>query len=78
MKNRLYLSLLLAVLLCVVAWNVQAQLQRSGRRHLREAETTLFASWRVNMSTVSSGLTIHYLAAAQITSAHERFFSTAT
>ena len=30
MKNRLYLSLLLAGLLCVVGWNVQAQLQRSG------------------------------------------------
>jgi len=30
MKNRLYLSLLLTVLLCVVGWNVQAQLQRSG------------------------------------------------
>ena len=30
MKNRLYLSLLLVVLLCVVGWNVQAQLQRSG------------------------------------------------
>ena len=30
MKNRLYLSLLLAVLLCVVGWNVQAQLQRSA------------------------------------------------
>jgi hypothetical protein len=30
MKNRLYLSLLLAVLLCVVGWNVKAELQRSG------------------------------------------------
>ena len=30
MKNRLYLSLLLAILLCVVGWNVQAQLQRSS------------------------------------------------
>ena len=29
MKNRLYLSLLLAVLLSLVGWNVQAQLQRS-------------------------------------------------
>ena len=30
MKNRLYLSLLLAVLLCLVGWTAHAQLQRSG------------------------------------------------
>ena len=30
MKNRFYLSLLLTVLLCLLGWNVQAQLQRSG------------------------------------------------
>lgn len=30
MKNRLYLLLLLTVLLCLVGWTVQAQLQRSG------------------------------------------------
>ena len=29
MKNRLYLSLLLTVLLCLAGWNVQARLQRN-------------------------------------------------
>jgi uncharacterized membrane protein len=30
MKNRLYLSVLVAILLCVVGWSVRAELQRSG------------------------------------------------
>ena len=43
MKNRLYLSLLIAILLCLAGWSAHAQMQRSGpARQTWEYKTITF------------------------------------